>query len=175
MSLVTYYSNPNSLVGWDAAQLSAATATIDFAAYSLTEPTLINTLISRARANVKVRLYLDRSEVEAEARGNPAMPSCPLHLLFGEPNVTIRVKASMVLMHLKSYCVDNLKLRDGSANFSPHGEQDQDNSATFTDDTAAISRFRGKFEAMWARPDNLTIAAAVGTGSTFAAVRGNSH
>jgi len=67
-----------------------------------------------------------------------------------------------VLMHLKSYEVDNLLERDGSANFSEQGEQRQDNSAIFTGEWSQIGGFAQKFKAMWNRPDNLTVALAVG-------------
>ena len=99
------------------------------------------------------------------------MPTCALHLLFGVPNITIKVKHSMILMHLKSYLVDSRILRDGSANFSPMGESEQDNSVTFTDDTAAVSAFSAKFEAMWARPDNLDVVAAIETSASYGHVR----
>jgi len=79
MTLSTHYTNPANLAAIDAAAVSAATKTIDFAAYSLTEPDTINALLARARAGVAIRLYLDRSELEAEARGNPSLPTSPLH------------------------------------------------------------------------------------------------
>jgi phosphatidylserine/phosphatidylglycerophosphate/cardiolipin synthase-like enzyme len=175
MSLQTFYTNPANLVGRDATAISAATVSVDFAAYTLTEPTIINALLGRARAGIKVRLYLDRSELEAEARGNPTMPNCPLHLLFGVPNLAILVKKSMVLMHLKSYCVDSKALRDGSANFSPIGVSEQDNSVTYTDDPAALAAFAAKFEAMWTRPDNLTVAEAVEGYAVYGVHHTHSH
>lgn len=171
----THYSNPASLTATDAAALAAARSTIDFAAYSLTEPSVISALLTRAQAGVKIRLYLDRSEIEAEARGNPAMPTCPLHLLFNQPNIQIKVKASMILMHLKSYVVDGKALRDGSANFSPLGETEQDNSATFTDDAQAVENFATKFSAMWNRPDNLSPTAAIEGSASYANHRNHSH
>jgi phosphatidylserine/phosphatidylglycerophosphate/cardiolipin synthase-like enzyme len=172
---VTHYTNPGTATPLDTAALAAATTTIDFAAYSLTEPAIIQTLAARAAAGVKIRLYLDRSELEAEARGNPALPSCPLNQLLNAPNLTIRVKASMVLMHLKSYLVDGKTLRDGSANFSPLGESQQDNSATFTDDPQAVANFAAKFETMWNRADNMSTTAAIETSASYAMHRAHSH
>lgn len=171
MSYQTHYSNPQSLVGADTAALSAATKTIDFAAYSLTEPNIVAAILNRAKAGVVVRLYLDRGELEAEARGNPAMPTCPLRDLFSIPGITIKVKRSMILMHLKSYLVDSTTLRDGSANFSPIGESEQDNSLTLTDDTAAVAAFIAKFGVMWNRPDNLTVEAAIEQSPSYQAHR----
>ncbi len=173
--LTTHYTNPGSATALDTAALAAATTTIDFAAYSLTEPSVIAALAARAQAGVKIRLYLDRSELEAEARGNPALPSCPLNRLLNQPNITIRVKASMILMHLKSYAVDGKTLRDGSANFSPLGETEQDNSATFTDDPQTVANFAAKFQAMWERADNMSTTAAIETSASYATHRAHSH
>jgi phosphatidylserine/phosphatidylglycerophosphate/cardiolipin synthase-like enzyme len=64
-------------------------------------------------------------------------------------------------MHLKSYEVDSVVVRDGSANFSEQGEQRQDNSAVFEHGPESGKVFEGKFLGMWARADNLTVAGAV--------------
>ena len=167
MSLITHYTNPNSLAATDAAEIAAATKSIDFAAYSLTEPTVINALLASAKAGRTIRLYLDRSELEAEARGNPTLPNSPLHLLLAVPGITIKVKHSMILMHLKSYLVDGKTLRDGSANFSTLGESEQDNSVTYTDDPQAVTNFQTKFTAMWARPDNLDVTGAIELSASY--------
>jgi phosphatidylserine/phosphatidylglycerophosphate/cardiolipin synthase-like enzyme len=94
---------------------------------------------------------------------------------LNQPNITIRVKASMILMHLKSYAVDSKTLRDGSANFSPLGETEQDNSATFTDDPQTVANFAAKFQAMWERADNMSTTAAIETSASYATHRAHSH
>ena len=155
------YSNPIDLVPTDVATIGAALKTIDFAAYSLTEPRVCAAILTAANKGVVISIYLDRSEVEAEAKGNPAMPASALSTLFNHAGIQIKVKHSMILMHLKSYCVDKAIVRDGSANFSPQGEEAQDNSILITDDPAHVQAFIAKFNAMWLRPDNLTILEAV--------------
>lgn len=157
----THYSNPDSLINLDVAILASATKTLDIAAYTLVDAELITAIHDASVRGVAVRLYLDRTELEAEARGNPSMTGKPLAMLVGLPNVAIKVKESSILMHLKSYLVDSTTLRDGSANFSTTGEIQQDNSVTFTDDAEAVGRFAAKFAAMWARPDNLTVDQAI--------------
>ena len=114
--LTQRYTNPIDVSQADAAAITAATATIDFAAYSLTHPGVIAALIQRAQAGVKIRLYLDRTELEAEARGNPQLSNSPLGPLLSTAGVQTKVKESSILMHLKSYVVDGKVLRDGSAN-----------------------------------------------------------
>lgn len=157
----THYSNPASLINLDISNLSAATKTLDIAAYSLTEPTVIAAIQQKALRLVTVRLYLDRTELEAEARGDASLARSPLCALLNLPALAIKVKQSSILMHLKSYLVDGVTLRDGSANFSPLGETGQDNSLILTDDPTAVALFAIKFNAMWNRPDNLTVAQAI--------------
>ena len=157
----THYSNPGSLVGIDMGIIGSAKKTLDVAAYALVDTDIIQAILKAAATGVSVRLYLDRTELEAAARGDPSLARWNGHVLQGAPNVQIKVKESSILMHLKSYLVDGATLRDGSANFSPEGEIQQDNSLTLTDDATAIAAFQAKFESMWARPDNLTLAQAV--------------
>lgn len=170
-----HYTNPIDVSLSDATAIASATATIDVAAYTLTHAQVIAALIARARAGVTVRLYLDRTELEAEARGNPTLTNSALGPLLTTPNVQTKVKQSTILMHLKSYCVDGKLLRDGSANFSPLGESEQDNSMLLTDDPAACTQFQTKFAAMWNRPDNISVAQAVQTGHNPATTAHHSH
>jgi phosphatidylserine/phosphatidylglycerophosphate/cardiolipin synthase-like enzyme len=159
----TFYSPDTDLEKLDVQALDVAKATVDYAAFSLTDQAIADELKALAGRGVKVRIYLDRGELQAECRGDVTCARIPLHELIGLPGVDIRVKYSKVLMHLKSYEVDNFLVRDGSANFSVQGESRQDNSATFSTDGTALVKFSRKFEAMWGRPDNLTVAQAVGT------------
>lgn len=175
MSSVTSYTNPVNVSAQDEAAIAAATATIDVAAYTLTHPGIIAALIARARAGVQIRLYLDRTELEAEAKGDPTVSHSALGPLLTTPNVQTKVKESSILMHLKSYLVDNKTLRDGSANFSPLGECEQDNSMILNTDPATIELFNAKFGEMWNRPDNIGVAEAVTTGRNPATVAHRTH
>jgi phosphatidylserine/phosphatidylglycerophosphate/cardiolipin synthase-like enzyme len=145
----TYYAPVASLEPLDVKVLASAEKTVDLAAFSLTDAAIAKALAADAGRGVKIRIYLDRC-----AR-------IPLHNLLDLPGVTVKVKFSKVLMHLKSYEIDGMLVRDGSANFSEQGESRQDNSATFTSDPRALAVFKFKFEEMWARPDNLTVTVAV--------------
>lgn len=163
---LTYYSPGVNLEKADTMMLDSATRTIDLAAFSLTDAAIVQSLVSRAQAGVKIRIYLDRGELQAECRSDVTCARIPLHDLIGLPGVEIRVKYSKVLMHLKSYEVDSRMLRDGSANFSEQGESRQDNSAIFSSDLAALGAFSKQFTEMWGRSNNLTVAQAVDVGAT---------
>ena len=161
MSHQVHYSNPQSVIPLDVQTIQSATVSLDIAAYAFVAPELVAAVLNRAAVPIPIRLYLDRTELESEARGDAMLAHSPLGRLLNNPAITIKVKQSSVLMHLKSYLVDGKLLRDGSANFSDPGEEHQDNSLTLDDDPATCTTFQSKFNAMWARPDNLTIAEAV--------------
>jgi len=173
--LLQRYTNPADVSAIDVATLTDATATIEFAAYSLTHAAVISALIAKGKAGVKIRLYLDRTELESEARGDVQLSHSPLGALLTTPNVQTKVKHSTVLMHLKSYLVDGRLLRDGSANFSPLGEFEQDNSMLLTDDPATVRLFQTKFETMWGRLDNLSPAQAIASSHARPAPGSRSH
>ena len=78
-------------------------------------------------------------------------------------------------MHLKSYLVDGKVLRDGSANFSPLGESEQDNSMLLTDDGPTVELFESKFEAMWNRTDNISPAQAIQSSARVHSAARHSH
>jgi phosphatidylserine/phosphatidylglycerophosphate/cardiolipin synthase-like enzyme len=177
-TLEVHYSPVENLEALDSAMLRSAHSSIDLCAYSLTDHALTEAIASAASRGVRVRIYLDRvqtlgelahsertratretldfSDLEAE----PLTPADTdvLRQLAATPNVTIRVKHSRTLMHLKSYLIDNSILRSGSANFSPTGEKRQDNDLTFTHDRSSIENFAANFDRIWNRRDNEPLA-----------------
>lgn len=172
ISLGTFYAPDADLEQLDVAAIYAASGNINLAAFSLTDKAVVAALAERAKAGITVRIYLDRGELRAECRGDATCARIALHDLIGVPNVEIKVKHSLLLMHLKSYAVGVkdakgfpvFLVRDGSANFSEAGERRQDNSASFTLDPQAAGVFGLKFREMWARPDNLTVTQALASG-----------
>jgi phosphatidylserine/phosphatidylglycerophosphate/cardiolipin synthase-like enzyme len=52
-------------------------------------------------------------------------------------------------MHLKSYALDGMLYRTGSANFSTSGENAQDSDLIVIRDPAAAARFETHFQGMW--------------------------
>lgn len=170
-TLEVHYSPAENLEALDSAMLRNAHSSIDLCAYSLTDRSLTEAIASAAARGVRVRIYLDRIQTLGElahserSRGprdsfdpeqEPLSPADTdvLRRLAANPNVTIRVKHSRTLMHLKSYLVDATTLRSGSANFSPTGEKRQDNDLTFTHDRDSIQHFAVNFDRIWDRNDN---------------------
>ena len=158
----THYSPTENLEAFDRASFRGASVSIDLCAYSLTDHALADALIGAAAKGVRVRIYVDRVQTSGEiSRENQRSTSHPeeedegvLQSLASTPNISIKVKHSKVLMHLKSYLVDSTLLRSGSANFSPSGEKRQDNELSFTRDHKAVRMFADNFEVLWNRNDN---------------------
>ena len=86
---------------------------INFAAYVLSDYTIMDSLRGGAERGAVVRIYLDPRELEKLTLSNDH----PLVKLSRTRNVEIKVKAVREgLMHLKSYSVNGVLLRTGSAN-----------------------------------------------------------
>lgn len=173
-TLELHYAPTENLEALDAATFRGARRSIDLCAYSLTDHALVDALRSAAQRGVRIRIYLDqtqtRGELSHERRRESAYAPDDLEAetvsvadlqalttLAETPNVTVRVKHSRTLMHLKSYVVDSTILRSGSANFSPTGEKRQDNDLSFTRDPRSVQAFTANFEDLWNRPDNTPI------------------
>jgi len=124
---------------------------INFAAYVLSDYSIINSLRSAAEKGARVRLYLDPRELARLTLS----PDHPFVKLAHTRNVEIKVKsADEGLMHLKAYSVNGVMLRTGSANESRPGLERQDNDLVIITDKGVVTTFDRKFEAMWARPSN---------------------
>jgi phosphatidylserine/phosphatidylglycerophosphate/cardiolipin synthase-like enzyme len=138
-----HYSPAEDLEPIDVALLNDAGASIDMAAYVLTDEAVIEALADAADRGVAVRLYLDRSEFGGHAD--------KIARLLARPGVSARIKPSGVLMHMKAYAVDGARLRTGSGNFSRSGLSRQDNDLLVTDDRAAVQRFERDFDRIFAQ------------------------
>jgi phosphatidylserine/phosphatidylglycerophosphate/cardiolipin synthase-like enzyme len=171
----THYAPTENLEGFDNRLIRSAHSSVDICAFSFTDHELAEALMAVAAHGVRVRVYLDQGQTNGElAReerrggrkfraegteddGSAQDNSGVIQRLSSTPNIEIRVKHSRTLMHLKSYSIDDVTLRSGSANFSPTGEKRQDNDLLLTRDPRSVERFRINFEALWARADNETI------------------
>jgi phosphatidylserine/phosphatidylglycerophosphate/cardiolipin synthase-like enzyme len=128
---------------------------INFAAFILSDYSIMNALRSAAQRGAHVRLYLDPEEL-SRLRLSPDHPFVKLTQTHG---VETRVKAgSEGLMHMKAYSVSGALLRTGSANESMSGLERQDNDVVIISDRAAVAVFDRKFQLMWDRPTNQTFS-----------------
>jgi phosphatidylserine/phosphatidylglycerophosphate/cardiolipin synthase-like enzyme len=123
------------------------------AAYVLTDWPIIQALTRAADRGVKVRIYLDGSQLRERE------PATVFKDLAQTPGVEIRVKReNSALMHLKCYEIDGRVLRTGSANFSASGEKRQDNDLVVLKDAQAAVKFKHVFEARFTTGQSLSLA-----------------
>jgi phosphatidylserine/phosphatidylglycerophosphate/cardiolipin synthase-like enzyme len=154
-----HYSPEEDLERIDINLIHGAQRTIDMPMYAFTDRYLAEALLDRANHGVKIRLYRDQGQFDEETgrRFRRDATEDVLSMLKRQPHIQIRVKGSSTLLHLKSYCIDNRVLRDGSANWSPSGEKRQDNSLVIVTNAAAIEHFEQIFNQIWNRSDNRII------------------
>jgi len=136
----------------EALNSTVANAHLDIAMYAFTDHILANAVADAAERGVKVRIYRDEQQYEQESGRDQYVA----RKLAAEQNVSIRVKHSSDLMHLKEWS-DGSRLREGSANWSPSGEKRQDNSAAVFTNKQAAQAFERKFQDMWDRPNNILV------------------
>lgn len=141
-----HYAPEENLERIDVGLIDGAKASIDMAAYVLTDVALIEALERAAGRGVKVRVFLEPNQ---ERDGTYA--SAAREKLLATPGVEVKRNARSVWMHLKSYLVDARLLRMGAANFSASGLKQQDNDLLISDDATLVKRFQSHFETMWRR------------------------
>jgi phosphatidylserine/phosphatidylglycerophosphate/cardiolipin synthase-like enzyme len=147
-----HYSPEEDLSEIDAKLISSAREEISMSAFSFTDRTVLAALEDRAAHGVKIRIYRDHGSTKEEL-DQPRAGAAPVTQMVLD-GAEVRIKGSSVLAHLKAYEVDGRILRTGSANFSPSGEDRQDNDLVIIASPAAATSFRTKFDQMWRRPDN---------------------
>jgi phosphatidylserine/phosphatidylglycerophosphate/cardiolipin synthase-like enzyme len=131
-----HYSPAERLDAIDAGLISSAKASIDLAAYTLTDWAVIDALKAAEARSVAIRIVVDpRERIDADR----------LASLVAQ----VRTKRGEPLMHLKGYAIDVAILRTGSANFSFSGETAQHNDLVVIRDASAAARFDTTFERIW--------------------------
>lgn len=149
--LDVHYSPVENLEHIDEQLIEQTTSNhLDIAMYAFTDYAIARAVSDVANRGVKVYIYRDREQYENEQRRN----SYVAQLFHGNPNISIHVKSSMVLMHIKGWS-DGKILREGSANWSPSGEKEQDNTLMVTQDPRSVLGFEDNFHHIWNRTSNL--------------------
>jgi phosphatidylserine/phosphatidylglycerophosphate/cardiolipin synthase-like enzyme len=149
-----HYGPTENLEHIDVELIDRAEHEIDLAAYVLTDWPVMQALTRAADRGVKVRIYLDGSQL-AERE-----PAKPFRDLAETPGVEIRTKHTpSAPMHLKSYQIDGRLLRTGAANFSASGLKRQDNDLVVIETAGAAAAFKHAFEARFASGELLPAGA----------------
>jgi phosphatidylserine/phosphatidylglycerophosphate/cardiolipin synthase-like enzyme len=148
---VIHYAPAENLEHIDVALIDSARHEIDIAAYVLTDWPIIQALTRAADRGVKVRIYLDGTQLAGRA------PTKFFHDLAETPTVEIRTKRDHgAPMHLKSYQIDGRVLRTGAANFSASGLKRQDNDLIVIESAGATVAFKRAFDDRFADGEPLS-------------------
>jgi phosphatidylserine/phosphatidylglycerophosphate/cardiolipin synthase-like enzyme len=131
-----HYSPDERLDAIDAKLIGEAKNSIDLAAYTITNWTVIDALKAAEARGVAVRIVVDPREPVDTGR-------------LGDLAAEIRIKRGGALMHLKGISIDGEILRTGSANFSYSGERQQDNDLVILRDRDVARKFETRFEKIW--------------------------
>jgi phosphatidylserine/phosphatidylglycerophosphate/cardiolipin synthase-like enzyme len=151
-TVATYRSPSTNLEKVDEAYLAHVTGHLDIAMYSFTDQNLATAVAKLANSGIPVRIYRDQQQYQQEQAEHARVNQ----ILAASPNIHIKVKGSNELMHIKGWA-DTQMLRDGSANWSPSGEVQQDNTLVLTTDKSSVHSFETNFDAMWKRTSNIVI------------------
>jgi phosphatidylserine/phosphatidylglycerophosphate/cardiolipin synthase-like enzyme len=147
---VIHYAPAENLEHVDVALIDGVRHEIDMAAYVLIDWPVMQALTRAADRGVKVRIYLDGTQLGERERAKPFQD------LAETPTVEIRTKRDRgAPMHLKSYQIDGRLLRSGAANFSASGLKRQDNDLIVIESATAAAAFRRAFDARYASGDLL--------------------
>ncbi|MGO8847526.1 MAG: phospholipase D-like domain-containing protein [Methylocella sp.] len=150
---IVHYTSAENLEHVDVALLDTAWQEIDLAAYVLTDWPIIKALTRAADRGVKVRIYLDGTQLAGRE------PTKPFHDLADTPGVEIRTKHKPgAPMHLKSYQIDGRVLRTGAANFLASGLKRQDNDLVVVESAEAAEAFKRIFDARFASDETLLVS-----------------
>jgi phosphatidylserine/phosphatidylglycerophosphate/cardiolipin synthase-like enzyme len=145
-----HYAPAENLEHIDVGLIDRAKASIDMAAYVLTDWAVIQALVRAADRGVAVRVYLDGGQFGARDLKQPFLD------LKVTPGVQIKAKPpGGPLMHFKAYQIDGRVLRTGSANFSPSGLKRQDNDLVVIESHEVAEAFRRNFERVFAAGEAL--------------------
>jgi phosphatidylserine/phosphatidylglycerophosphate/cardiolipin synthase-like enzyme len=139
-----HYAPVENLEHIDLSLIRSATKSVDIAAYSLTDWTIIAALKEARARGVTIRIALDPSVRQAYDK-------------LAEMGDVVRIKKRGPLMHLKAYAVDGVLLRTGSANLSPSGLKQQDNDLIILRDPAAVAKFEARFAEVYAAADPMRV------------------
>jgi phosphatidylserine/phosphatidylglycerophosphate/cardiolipin synthase-like enzyme len=131
-----HWSPAEALDDVDAELIGQAGLSVDVAAYILTDGKVERALLDASRRGVAVRIVLDPREKNSLDR-------------LGELAASVRYSHDSAPFHLKSYAVDGVVLRTGSANFTKSGETAQQNDLVILRDPQFAARFEARFERMW--------------------------
>jgi len=108
--------------------------------YVFTDKEIALPLIDAQKRGVKVRVYLDRSQIES---------TYSVSRLLVQKGIKVRISTNNYIMHNKFAIIDNRLLLTGSYNWTFSANSRNDENLIVIDDPEVISIFQNQFVNLW--------------------------
>ena len=131
------YDDPETLI---IENINKAEISIDIAMYTFTDKEISHAVIEAKERGVKVRIYLDRSQVEVKYSSSR---------LLVEKGIDIRISSNNYIMHNKFAVIDKKILITGSYNWTASASSRNDENLLVIDDKEVILKYQRQFENLW--------------------------
>jgi len=120
--------------------INQAQAFINIAMYIFTDREIALPLVKAQERGVKVRLYLDKDQVEYKYSQSRFLV---------QKGIKTRVSTNNYIMHNKFAIIDNHLLLTGSYNWTFSANNRNDENLMVIDDPEIIARYQNQFEKLW--------------------------
>jgi DNA uptake protein ComE-like DNA-binding protein len=131
------YDNPQKEI---TKNINQAQAYINIAMYTFTDQEIALSLSNAQNRGVKVRVYLDRSQIES---------TYSVSRLLVQKGLKVRISTNNYIMHHKFAIIDNRLLLTGSYNWTAAANNKNDENLMVIDDPEVIARYQNQFEKLW--------------------------
>jgi len=120
--------------------INQAQAFINIAMYVFTDKEIALPLINAQKRGVKVRVYLDRSQIES---------TYSVSRFLVQKGIKVRISTNNYIMHHKFAIIDNRLLLTGSYNWTFSANNRNDENLMVIDDPELIEIFQNQFVNLW--------------------------
>jgi phosphatidylserine/phosphatidylglycerophosphate/cardiolipin synthase-like enzyme len=120
--------------------INQAEAFINIAMYTFTDKEILLSLTDAQNRGVKVRVYLDRSQIES---------TYSISRLLVQKGIKVRISTNNYIMHNKFAIIDNRLLLTGSYNWTFAANNKNDENLMVIDDPEIIEIFQNQFVNLW--------------------------
>jgi hypothetical protein len=120
--------------------INQAETYINIAMYTFTDKEIALSLANAQERGVKVRVYLDRSQIGS---------TYSISRLLVQKGIKVRISSNNYIMHNKFAIIDNRILFTGSYNWTFAANNKNEENLMVIDDPEIIARYQNQFEKLW--------------------------
>lgn len=135
-----YFSHVDDIQAIILLKINSAEDSIDIAMYTFTDFALARALAKAKERGVKVRIYLDRSQVKAKYGQSRYL---------AQNELDVRISSNSAIMHNKFAIIDGEILITGSYNWTISANKRNDENVLVIDCRYVIDEFQEQFNRLW--------------------------